>query len=71
MLRVPAAAGPDVSGARDPGPTPVCPGCKRPLDQKGRCWRCSYRLCSRCGQDTGSAFIELCIRCGLQEGKGD
>ena len=41
----------------------LCSGCKRPLDAKARCWRCNHRLCSRCGRDTGSAFIELCIVC--------
>lgn len=42
---------------------PECPGCRQPLDDKGRCWRCSYRRCKGCGKDTGSAFIRFCILC--------
>jgi hypothetical protein len=42
---------------------PRCPGCKRFLDHKGRCWRCNHRACSRCGLNTGTAFIELCLTC--------
>jgi hypothetical protein len=41
-----------------------CPHCHRPLDPKGRCWRCNYRTCTGCGRDSGSAFIELCVCCG-------
>jgi TubC N-terminal docking domain len=50
----------------------ICPNCARPLDAKGRCWKCCYRICSACGQPTGSAFIELCWPCGLRsrEGRG-
>lgn len=43
-----------------------CPGCRRPLD-RGRCWRCHWRRCSGCGKDTGSAFIQTCWPCGLNE----
>ena len=45
-------------------PGPACPRCKRPLDDKARCWKCSYRTCAGCAADTGSAFIELCVLCG-------
>src|SRR5262245_26623128 len=41
-----------------------CPSCRQPLDGRGRCWRCCDRLCSRCGRQTGTAFIELCCACG-------
>ena len=32
--------------------------------EKSRCWGCCYRTCTRCGRDSGSAFIELCVSCG-------
>jgi hypothetical protein len=41
-----------------------CPRCGRRLDAKARCWPCNYRTCTGCGRDSGSAFVELCIRCG-------
>lgn len=44
----------------------VCPNCKRKLDGRRRCWECCERRCSGCDRGTGSAFIELCIRCGNQ-----
>jgi hypothetical protein len=43
----------------------TCPGCHGPLDNKGRCWRCCYRRCERCGKSTGSAFLALCLTCDL------
>jgi hypothetical protein len=52
-----------------------CPVCKRPLKEGHACWgaKCSYRACERCGGNTGSPFIRLCLRCGLlddDEAKG-
>jgi hypothetical protein len=44
-----------------------CPSCHKPLDAKARCWRCHYRTCGGCGKDTGSAFLALCITCGMLE----
>jgi hypothetical protein len=42
----------------------VCQICRRPLDDKGRCWTCFYRVCETgCGRQTGSAFIALCLQC--------
>lgn len=42
----------------------TCPTCARPLDDKGRCWKCCDRTCSTgCGRWTGSAFIALCCQC--------
>jgi hypothetical protein len=53
--------------APDPAARPAegrrCPGCGGPLDRKARCWKCCDRVCSQCGRATGSAFIELCLRC--------
>lgn len=46
-----------------------CPSCRTPLD-RGRCWRCMWRQCSRCGKQTGSAFIETCCACGLRADDG-
>jgi hypothetical protein len=43
----------------------TCDSCKRPLDGKGRCWRCCDRRCP-CGRQTGSALIELWFVCGSQ-----
>jgi superfamily I DNA/RNA helicase len=40
-----------------------CPTCRRQPDEKRRCWKCCDRACSRCGRQTGSAFIELCFQC--------
>jgi hypothetical protein len=48
------------------GPFGNCDNCGRALADKRRCWRCRDRQC-RCGRSTGSAFIELCIACGLRE----
>jgi hypothetical protein len=48
----------------------ICPHCAGPLDAKGRCWKCCNRICSACGQPTGSAFIELCWPCGLRSREG-
>jgi hypothetical protein len=42
-----------------------CDHCGRALDDRRRCWRCCDRLCSSCGRATGTAFIELCLACGL------
>jgi hypothetical protein len=46
----------------------VCPSCRRPLDHKGRCWRCCNRRC-RCGRQTGSAFIATCLLCEAEQKK--
>ena len=46
------------------GPHGNCHQCGRALDDRRRCWRCCDRLCP-CGRPTGSAFIEVCIACGL------
>ena len=51
------------------GPHGNCHQCGRALDERRRCWRCCDRLCP-CGRPTGSAFIELCNRCGLALGAG-
>ena len=51
------------------GPHGNCHQCGRALDGRRRCWRCCDRLCP-CGRPTGSAFIELCNRCGLALGAG-
>lgn len=40
-----------------------CLGCKKLRDEKSRCWKCFTRLCSICGRDTGSCFIQMCLRC--------
>jgi hypothetical protein len=45
--------------------TSNCPGCRRPTDEKGRCWHCHDRQCETCGKPTGSAFISRCICCDL------
>jgi hypothetical protein len=50
------------SAAGMPDP-PRCPGCRQPLDDKGRCWRCNTRRCKGCGKDTGSAFLRWCLVC--------
>lgn len=42
-----------------------CPTCHGPTDTKARCWGCCERVCSQCGRPTGTAFIELCMSCGL------
>ncbi len=42
-----------------------CPACGRPVDARRRCWRCHDRPCERCGRRTGSAFLALCLRCGI------
>ena len=48
-----------------------CPGCGKAMDVSRRCWRCHYRACTRCGRNTGTAFIELCIACDFSaDGEG-
>ncbi len=42
----------------------TCPQCRRPLDEKRRCWRCGFRTCAVCGKDTGSPFVATCAPCG-------
>lgn len=42
-----------------------CSGCSQRLKQ-GKCWRCHYRPCERCGRGTGSAFLAYCIGCESQ-----
>ncbi len=44
-----------------------CPNCHRILDAKGRCWKCFERRCSNCTGMTGSAFFQLCFKCGFEE----
>ena len=46
----------------------TCPECKRPTDEKRRCWQCHNRGCEMCGRPTGSAFIAQCVCCGLTGG---
>jgi hypothetical protein len=41
----------------------ACPTCRRPLDERQRCWPCRDRLCERCGRLTGTPFISLCLAC--------
>src|SRR5262245_40101140 len=42
----------------------ACPTCRRPLDDKGRCWKCCNRACAAgCGRQSGSAFLALCLQC--------
>jgi hypothetical protein len=53
------------------GPFGDCRQCGRAFDSRRRCWRCCDRLCSSCGRPTGSAFVELCIPCGLAFGAAD
>jgi hypothetical protein len=48
------------------GPYRNCVQCGRALDEKRRCWRCCDRVCVECGRQTGSAFIQRCITCGLR-----
>jgi hypothetical protein len=48
------------------GPFGNCVTCGRALDEKRRCWRCCDRVCVACGRQTGSAFIQRCIACGLR-----
>jgi hypothetical protein len=36
------------------------------LDLKQTCWRCCDRLCRRCGQQTGSALVDICWSCWFQ-----
>jgi hypothetical protein len=47
-------------------PPPRCPTCSRPLDDRGRCWKCCNRLCP-CGRLTGSAFIAVCLLCERED----
>lgn len=49
---------------------PACPGCKKPLDEKARCWKCNYRTCKGCGRNTTSVLIRFCDLCALT-GKAD
>jgi hypothetical protein len=34
------------------------------------CWPCCNRPCVMCGKLTGSAFLSLCTRCGLEGDRG-
>lgn len=45
----------------------MCPDCKRKIDAKGCCWKCSYRRCRGCGCNTASCFIEKCTACYNKE----
>jgi hypothetical protein len=54
-------------GNSGPPAAEVCPDCRRPVDDKRRCWHCNRRACSRCGRNTSSAFIELCILCDFAD----
>jgi hypothetical protein len=63
-----------LAGPTEPALEPgCCPSCHRPLDARGRCWRCCDRTCERCGRPTGSAFIATCCPCGnaLDGNSGD
>jgi hypothetical protein len=40
-----------------------CPDCRRPLDEKARCWHCDYRACEKCGKPTGTALQAHCLTC--------
>src|SRR5207237_7520174 len=60
-----------VGAAEEALPPPACPNCERPLTPKLICWVCCDRLCTACGQATGSAFIELCWPCSFQAAEGD
>jgi hypothetical protein len=66
LLIAPGAplAAPGAGIATGPPNAAACPSCRRPLDLKGRCWRCCDRACARCGRPTGSAFIATCCPCG-------
>jgi hypothetical protein len=48
----------------------LCPTCHGPLTAKLECWNCCDRLCRRCGQPTGSAFIEICWPCWFRADAG-
>ena len=65
-MAAPRPSGPNAPGTR----SSRCPTCRRPLDAKRACWHCCDRLCSVCGQLTGSAFIESCWSCWFQENGG-
>ena len=54
--------------AQEPPSKEICSGCGKAVDGKRRCWQCHRRACSRCGRNTGSAFIELCILCDFADG---
>ncbi len=73
-LTAPEAA-PEAPAAEEAAPTAPeaaaalmadCKACRRPLDAKGRCWRCCNRPCVECGRMTGSALIARCVPCGLK-----
>jgi hypothetical protein len=55
----PDAGGPAAAGG-------ACPNCQAPLTDGTVCWRCCDRLCARCGQPTGSAFILFCWPCSCR-----
>jgi len=40
-----------------------CGGCRRPCDERGRCWWCNEWACWCCGGLTGSALISMCAKC--------
>jgi hypothetical protein len=67
--RIPAVSADDArdnTRAAKAAPTDAsdcCPRCGRHLDAGARCWPCHYRRCVRCGRETGSPFIELCMSC--------
>jgi hypothetical protein len=44
-----------------------CPSCDKPLTHDLACWHCCDRLCRRCRQQTGTAFISICWACWFQE----
>jgi hypothetical protein len=47
-----------------------CPTCARPFAAGPVCWGCCDRLCRLCGQQTGSAFIDICWPCWFR-GSGE
>ncbi|QJW95619.1 hypothetical protein [Frigoriglobus tundricola] len=61
------APAPPVSAVKERKTGAECPECAWPLD-RGRCWSCHWRLCAVCRtQKTGSAFMAVCLCCGLVE----
>jgi hypothetical protein len=52
------------------GGLPRCARCGRPVDGKGRCWRCCDRACEGCGRGTGSPFLATCLVCDFAGGAG-
>jgi hypothetical protein len=67
----PGARCSDLEGHSDREPTPSlsprpCPNCRRPTDDRGRCWECLDWICA-CGRLTGSNLISMCWLCQCEE----